>query len=77
MDIVTLVANTGGVLGLAIFAIFLLNKVWSDRLAEEKRNTETICQMWDITLKALNSNTMAITELKQRLEKERSNSKEE
>ena len=37
IGIITLIANTGGTLGLAIFAIWMLNRVWSNYLEAEKQ----------------------------------------
>lgn len=68
-DIVTLIANTGGTLGLAIFAIYMLNKTWKDRLDEEKRNTAHARDMWQCTKDALEKNTEVITKLLERIDK--------
>lgn len=68
-EMVTLIANTGGTLGLAIFAIYMLNKTWRDRLEEEKRNTEHAREMWRCTTDALEKNTAVITQLLERMEK--------
>jgi hypothetical protein len=40
VDIITLIAQTGGTLGLAIFAIWMLNRVWELRLEESKRASQ-------------------------------------
>lgn len=69
IDIVALIANTGGTLGLAIFAIAMLNKTWKDRLDEEKRNTEHARDMWRCTTDALEKNTAVITQLLERMRK--------
>lgn len=59
MDIVNLVAQHGGTLGLAIFAIWMLNKVWELRLEEVQRYSKQLedinCQVRD----AINRNTEA------------------
>jgi hypothetical protein len=57
----------GGTIALAAFAIFILNRVWADRLAEEKKNTEMIKQCWEQTRKALEENTKAVTVLIERM----------
>ncbi len=57
----------GGTIALAAFAIWMLNKVWSDRLAAEKKNTEMIKQCWEQTRRALEENTKAITLLIERV----------
>mgnify|MGYP000919479266 FL=1 len=61
VDIVTLIANTGGTLGLAIFAIWMLNKVWKDRLAESQKSVEEQREMWRCTREALEENTRVIS----------------
>jgi len=66
-DIIDLALNTGGVVALAAFAIWMLNQVWSARLEEQKRHTQQITQMWEDTRKALDANTEAITRLLERL----------
>ena len=66
-DIVDLALNTGGVVALAAFAIWMLNQVWAARLEEQKRHTEQIAQMWEETRKTLDANTEAITKLLERL----------
>ncbi len=68
MDIVTLVANTGGTLGLGIFAIWMLNRVWEARLIEERAHAQTVKTIWEATHAALVKNTEAITLLNERLE---------
>lgn len=35
-NIINVIANAGGTLGLAIFAIWMLNRVWGERLREEQ-----------------------------------------
>lgn len=51
-SIVELVASSGGTLGLAIFAIWMLNKVWELRLEEAQRYAEQLldmnCQLRDV-----------------------------
>jgi hypothetical protein len=48
---------------LAIFSMWMLNRVWEDRLEEAKRNAHEIDQLRIETLAALNRNTEAITRL--------------
>lgn len=66
-DIVDLALNTGGVVALAAFAIWMLNQVWASRLEEQKRHTQQITEMWQETRRALDANTEAITRLLERL----------
>jgi hypothetical protein len=72
MDIVNVIANTGGTLGLAVFAIWMLNRVWELRVEEAKRNAECEQQRADRLREALDRNTTAMTrlvEIVERLEK--------
>ena len=57
----------GGTIALAAFAIYMLNRVWSERLEKEKQNTEMVKQMWEQTKCALEENTRAITLLIERV----------
>jgi hypothetical protein len=68
-SIVNLVAQTGGLLGLAVFAIWMLNRVWESRLDEAKRNAREILEMRNETRDALNRNTEVMTRLCERLER--------
>lgn len=73
MDVIELIAQTGGTLGLAIFAIWMLNRVWELRLEESKRNARCEQQRTDQVRQALRSNTRAMVrliEMVERLEKE-------
>ena len=45
MDIIETIINAGGAFGLAIFAIWVLNEVWKDRLKDQKQVTEEVIQM--------------------------------
>lgn len=56
----------GGMFALAVFAIWMLNRVWADRLEAEKRNTEQIKQMWHDTKQALENNTRAVAAFMER-----------
>lgn len=67
IDIVTLIANTGGTLGLAVFAIWMLNRVWELRFDEAQRNATTEREARQAVLDALNRNTDALRELCVRL----------
>lgn len=60
--------ENGGLLGLALFSIWQLNRVWSDRVETEKahgKNWETMAKENQEVIKA---NTKAITILSERLE---------
>lgn len=68
MEIISLVANTGGTLGLAVFAIWMLNRTWEVRLAEAKKYAAELEQLHGETLDALQNNTAAMTRLCERME---------
>ena len=69
MDIVELIAQTGGTLGLAVFAIWMLNRVWELRLEEAKRNALCEQQRTDQVREALESNTKAMIRLIEMVER--------
>ena len=72
MDIVNIVAQTGGTLGLAVFAIWMLNRVWELRLEEAQRNAACETQRAESMQQALERNTTVMTrlvEIVERLEK--------
>ncbi|MBU0491321.1 MAG: hypothetical protein KKA73_13570 [Chloroflexi bacterium] len=70
VDVVAMVANTGGTLGLAIFAIWMLNRVWADRLDAEKRRVIEMEALRSETLNALKNNTQAMTQLCERMDED-------
>jgi hypothetical protein len=61
--------NAGPLAALAGFALWMLNRVWSDRCREEARHSEQIADLQKQTLAALNANTEAVTRLTERLDK--------
>jgi len=71
VDIVALVANAGGTLGLAIFAIWMLNRVWELRLEEARRNATAEREGREAVQEALNRNTDVLRELCLKLERGR------
>ena len=62
-DIITLIANAGGTLGLAVFAIWMLNRVWELRLEEARRNSATEREAREAVQGALDRNTEVLREL--------------
>lgn len=68
MDIVNIIAQHGGTLGLAVFAIWMMNKVWELRLEEVQRYAEELrdmnCQMRDV----IERNTKAWMRMMERVE---------
>lgn len=68
-DIITLIAQNGGLLGAFIFSVWMINKVWEARLDEAKRNAAAESEMRAQMQDALNRNTEAMTRLCERLEK--------
>ena len=72
MDVIALIAQTGGTLGLAIFAIWMLNRVWELRLEEAQRNAECERHRSDQMRESVDRNTEAMTrlvEIVERMEK--------
>jgi hypothetical protein len=61
-QVISLVAQHGGTLGLAIVALWMLNKTWEARVDEEHTRTEQVRQ-------ALERNTEVLSRLCARLEK--------
>lgn len=51
-NIIELIASAGGTLGLAVFAIWMLNKTWELRIEEVKRYADSLrdmnCQMREV-----------------------------
>ena len=68
-EMIALIAQSGGLLGLSIFAIWMLNKGWEARLAEEKRHSAVESQTRQQMQDALNRNTEVMTRLCERLDK--------
>ena len=62
-EIIKLIAENVGLLGLAIFAIWMLNKVWEARLRDSDRHAQQIDTMRKETLEALQQNTKVLTKL--------------
>ena len=65
-----LLLNAGPLAGLAGLALWMLNRVWKDRLAEECRHSEQLQALQKQTLEALNGNTEALVRLSERLGRE-------
>lgn len=63
IDIVSLVAQTGGTLGLAIVALWMLNRVWDDRLKEAQQYAADMRDNGKELRCALERNTEAMTRL--------------
>lgn len=67
LDVALKVLDAGGTLALAVFAIWMLNRVWADRVAAEQRHAEQVREMWQQMQTVVQNNTQAITELCTRL----------
>lgn len=63
MNIVEIIAQTGGTLGLAIFAIWMLNRVWDLRVEECERHAAAEERRADDLRDALERNTQVMTRL--------------
>lgn len=68
-ELIPLIAQTGGLLGLAIFTVFMLNKVWEARLDEAKKNACALADQRREVVAALQRNTEVMTRLCERLER--------
>lgn len=68
-NIISLIANAGGTLGLAVFAIWMLNRVWELRLDEAQQNATTEREAREAVQDALNRNTDVLRELCTRLQR--------
>jgi len=67
--IIEWIIQQAGMAGIAALSLVMLNKVWCDRVEEEKRRAEEINQMRKQLLEALDRNTKVITQLVERLDK--------
>ena len=65
-DIIALIAQHGGTLGLAVFAIWMLNRTWELRLQEVARYANDLRQVQQETREALDRNTEAFVRLLER-----------
>lgn len=66
--IIGVIAQHGGTLGLAIFAIWMLNRVWADRVAAVERYAVDLRVLQVETREALDRNTEAWSRLMERVE---------
>lgn len=70
-EIIQTIFDNGGMLGLSLVCLWMLNQVWKDRLSTEKANGNH----WEIEAKAnrevIQANTQAITQLCERLERDK------
>jgi len=66
-NVIGLVAQHGGLLGLALFAIWMLNKVWEARVEEAKANAEEKAVQRQELLEVVKANTAVMTRLCERL----------
>ena len=66
-EMIGLIAQHGGLLGLALFAIWMLNKVWESRLSEAKANAEDKAIQRQELLDVVKANTAAMTRLCERI----------
>jgi hypothetical protein len=66
-DLITLIAQQGGTLGLAIAALWWLNKVWELRLEETKRYADELKEMNCEMRNVIDRNTEAWMRMMQRV----------
>lgn len=67
VDLITLIAQQGGTLGLAIAALWWLNKVWELRLEETKRYAAELKDMNCELRDAIERNTQAWVKMMERV----------
>ena len=67
---ISLIAQSSGTLGLAIFTIWMLNRVWEDRCKAAERYAADLRAMWDQTRMVVEENTTAIVRLIEKLERD-------
>lgn len=60
-DIVTLIANNTGMAALAIFALWMLNKVWQNYVVAEGRRIEELGQLRTKNLECLKESATVIS----------------
>jgi len=68
MDIVELIAQHGGTLGLAIFAIWMLNKAWELRLEEAERYADELREMNREVREVIDRNTKVFLRMLERID---------
>ena len=61
-QVIKVIIDNAGVLGLAIFAIWMLNKTWESRLEEAKRYAKEVDEVRRELLDALNRNTAVLSQ---------------
>jgi hypothetical protein len=71
INLITLIAQSSGTLGLAIFTIWMLNRVWEDRCKSAERYAADLRSMWDQTRMVVEENTTAIVRLMEKLDRDR------
>jgi len=64
--IMSIILEQATPVALAIFAMWMLDRVWNARLAEATRHAQEIDEMRRETLQALQANTEAVTRLCER-----------
>ena len=67
-NIIDLIAQTGGMTALAIFAIWMLNRVWADRVAAAERYAESLRRLHGETRSVIERNTEVIARLLERFD---------
>jgi hypothetical protein len=69
-SLITLIAQTGGTMALAIFTIWMLNRVWEDRIKCAERYATDLRAMWDQMRTVIEENTTAIVRLTENLDRD-------
>jgi hypothetical protein len=70
LNLLTLITQAGGTMALAIFAMWMLNRVWEDRVKSAERYATDLRAMWDQMRTVVEENTAAIVRLTERLDRD-------
>jgi hypothetical protein len=70
LNLLTLITQAGGTMALAIFAMWMLNRVWEDRVKSAERYATDLRAMWDQMRTVIEENTTAIVRLTENLDRD-------
>lgn len=69
VEIIAQLVDASGMAALAVFSIWILNRVWNDRVEAEKRHSEEMKRVSDELRDVVVNNTEAMTRLCERIDK--------
>lgn len=67
MQILFGIIDQSALAGLAVFSIWMLNKVWNDRLASVERHATQMAALQQEAIEVIKNNTAVMTKLTERL----------